>query len=548
MAATNRVLVNSLALTRVVFAFASGYVHPDEWFQSTEVTARDVFGVDTAIPWEFSGEAPARSILGAYASSGAAYFVARAIGSGVNGWVVVFAPRLLLCAMSFVVDLAVLECARAVKADVDDANVLFAFSWVTLVLLVRPFSNTMETFAVAACALVALRNTGLNDVARCFAVGVVGMMAVFIRVTSAAFIAPWAWFTVVRAGRGSLARAAKGAASGMAAAALTACACVAVDTMYFSRARGGDVDVTLPTHWVITPLNWFRYNIDTDNLSRHGLHPRYLHTLVNGPIMFAHLWVICLWRGLRGKLCAENSTHETTFTAHTLWASIVLPLIVLSLAPHQEPRFLTPLIVPLCALGGLHCKHASPTLRRRLFSLWIAVNAILACLFGVLHQGGVVPSIRALSKHIDATDHSSMSVRAIFWKTYMPPRSVLAQSRDARNRVSITDLSGASDEAVREILLDSTLPHVCAVDDTSCRVNDESTVVLIAPPLAVERLRRDASDALTLTKRFERFPHLSLDHLDDAIDGIRAADDLPGRVDVLVRALTLTAFVVERVD
>ena len=116
-------------------------------------------------------------------------------------------------------------------------------------------------------ALVALRNTGLNDVARCFAVGVVGMMAVFIRVTSAAFIAPWAWFTVVRAGRGSLARAAKGAASGMAAA-LTACACVAVDTMYFSRARGGDVDVTLPTHWVITPLNWFRYNIDTDNLSR----------------------------------------------------------------------------------------------------------------------------------------------------------------------------------------------------------------------------------------------------------------------------------------
>ena len=61
-------------------------------------------------------------------------------------------------------------------------------------------------------------------------------------------------------------------------------------------------------------------------------------------------------------------------------------------------------------------------------------------------------------------------------------------------------------------------------------------------------MRRDASDALTLTKRFERFPHLSLDHLDDAIDGIRAADDLPGRVDVLVRALTLTAFVVERVD
>ena len=72
----------------------------------------------------------------------------------------------------------------------------------------------------------------------------------FIRVTSAAFIAPWAWFTVVRAAR--VAARGEGAASGMAAAALTACAYVAVDTMYFSRARGGDVDVTLPTHWVIT--------------------------------------------------------------------------------------------------------------------------------------------------------------------------------------------------------------------------------------------------------------------------------------------------------
>ena len=59
--------------------------------------------------------------------------------------------------------------------------------------------------------------------------------------------------------------------------------------------------------------------------------------------------------------------------------------------------------------------------------------------------------------------------------------------------------------SVREILLDSTLPHVCAVDDTSCRVNDESTVVLIAPPLAVERLRRDASDALDAHQAFRAF-------------------------------------------
>jgi hypothetical protein len=43
-------LIVALIALRVACAFAPGYVHPDEWFQSNEVTASDVFGHSTRVP------------------------------------------------------------------------------------------------------------------------------------------------------------------------------------------------------------------------------------------------------------------------------------------------------------------------------------------------------------------------------------------------------------------------------------------------------------------------------------------------------------------
>ena len=44
------------AVMRVCLAlFGTGYVHPDEYFQSSEVAARDVLNVTTFTSWEFGG-------------------------------------------------------------------------------------------------------------------------------------------------------------------------------------------------------------------------------------------------------------------------------------------------------------------------------------------------------------------------------------------------------------------------------------------------------------------------------------------------------------
>lgn len=40
---------------------------------------------------------------------------------------------------------------------------------------------------------------------------------------------------------------------------------------------------------VLTPLNNLVYNLNVDNLAKHGIHPRYTHLLINLPLLFGPL-------------------------------------------------------------------------------------------------------------------------------------------------------------------------------------------------------------------------------------------------------------------
>ena len=44
--------------------------------------------------------------------------------------------------------------------------------------------------------------------------------------------------------------------------------------------------------FVVTPLNFLKYNSVSDNLKIHGIHPRFLHFVVNVPLLFNVLGVI----------------------------------------------------------------------------------------------------------------------------------------------------------------------------------------------------------------------------------------------------------------
>lgn len=45
---------------------------------------------------------------------------------------------------------------------------------------------------------------------------------------------------------------------------------------------------------VITPLNNLLYNMNTENLALHGIHPRYTHFAVNLPLLYGPLFIFGL--------------------------------------------------------------------------------------------------------------------------------------------------------------------------------------------------------------------------------------------------------------
>lgn len=64
-------------------------------------------------------------------------------------------------------------------------------------------------------------------------------------------------------------------------------------------------------------------------------------------------------------------------------------------------------------------------MRTNLKVIWATSNLLLTLFFGVLHQGGVVPSLFYLHDQISVMG-PLQGAHIIYWKTYMPPRHLLA--------------------------------------------------------------------------------------------------------------------------
>lgn len=220
---------------------------------------------------------------------------------------------------------------------------------------------------------------------------------------------------------------------GLLAFLVTATVMIAIDTVYF---RPETLHQTWPEQvrkLVIAPLNNLVYNLQYDNLELHGVHPRITHIAVNMPMLFGPVAILFLVQVFRRREWRQHGVFGVV--------SALFPIVMLSLAPHQEPRFLLPAIVPL------HIFTATQSLvqSRLAILLWTVFNAALGLFFGVLHQGGIVPLLLALSSgpsawsvFAPACDFNASTLAAlplppagvtlplVFSKMYMPPRFLLA--------------------------------------------------------------------------------------------------------------------------
>ncbi|XP_062963606.1 GPI mannosyltransferase 4 [Cynocephalus volans] len=458
-----RVLWGSLCLLRVLWCLLpqTGYVHPDEFFQSPEVMAEDILGVQATRPWEFHPSSSCRTVVFPLLTSGSTFWLLRLweeLGPWpglVTGYVLLVGPRLLLTALSFALDGAMYHLAPLWGADRWNALVLLSGSYVTLVFYTRTFSNAVEGLLFTWLLVLVSPHVARSPTPRKPAPGpwwhswlLGGIVAAgfFNRPTFLAFaLVPlflWGIRGATNPGFKSLTWEALVLLPG---AALTALVFVAMDSWYFSSP-------SRPSTLVLTPVNFLHYNLDPQNLAQHGTHMRLTHLAVNGFLLFGVLHVQALhaaWQQLQvcrqafarmGLLRALGAQSLLSSSRSSLLLLYFMPLALLSAFSHQEARFLIPLLVPLVLL----CSSQTQPVPWK--GTLVLFNALGALFFGCLHQGGLVPGLEYLEQVVHAPVLPSMPIHytLLFTHTYMPPQHLL-RLPGLGSPVEVVDMGGTED-------------------------------------------------------------------------------------------------------
>lgn len=255
---------------------------------------------------------------------------------------------------------------------------------------------------------------------------------------------------------------------------------VTMDTEYYTGIRLRFRDIFHPTNAIFTPWNNIRYNLDVSNLAEHGLHPFWQHSLVNLPQLIGPAFPLLF-----------NPQNLNTL----VWSAIT-GTAILSCFRHQEPRFLLPTVSLL-----LSSVKVPRRLRRYWIGSWILFNIFGGVLFGIYHQGGVVPAQMWLA------EQDLQNVGQIFWwKTYSPPRWLLNGGNEHVETIDLMGMKG-------DLMVDSIL------DTSSCARRGRT--LLVAPSSATFLDLFVTSSNLARLEPLKTFQqHIGLDDLDFGDDGV----------------------------
>ncbi|XP_060690409.1 GPI mannosyltransferase 4-like [Hemiscyllium ocellatum] len=481
----------ALALFRILWCLApqTGYIHPDEFFQSPEVMAGDILNLKIFRSWEFNTSYPSRSILFPMATTGFSFIVLKTLhnfglfGSILNSYSLLIFPRLYLTCLSFILDYSIYHLACLWGADPWHSLILLSGSHVMLVFYTRPFSNVIEGVLFALLLLFVAMDVQQTSVAihpkeeertnNKYLIGVVLVSGFFNRPTfiSYALMPMLLWLSHDQKEKFqfNLRTILKTSFSIFSPVIVTSFVFIIIDTLYFNLLVS-EIDwfmedrnsihkhiINLSKRLVLTPLNFILYNLDPDNLSVHGRHPWFTHLTVNGFTMFGALHLsafVSVIRITTQKSVGIGRRHDPKkqqfekrlrmqfpvpppITKYLILVYFV-PLIILSLFSHQEARFLSPLIIPVV----IHSVLNYEILRGK--AVIVVFNILCSVFFGCLHQGGLIPCLSYLENVLHSKDPIANQSEhdLIFYHTYMPPRYLLNIKSD-QEYIRIIDLGGS---------------------------------------------------------------------------------------------------------
>lgn len=462
-----------------------------------------IFSYPVRHTWEFTSAHPIRSVAPLWPVYSLPMLLLRWlwIGSGGGGGssgdgeeippiAVFWTLRVLMFVISFVLeDWALHELVQSPRHR-RVAVLLSASSYVTWTYQTHTFSNSVETLVVAWCLVLIERiveSPHQPSPFACVLLGILAVFGIFNRITFPAFLLIPGLRLISYFRDRPLSFAAL-VLSGLA----TTVIAIVLDTAFYSPGSISWSDVILRP--VVTPLNNLRYNLSTENLAEHGLHPWYQHLLVNIPLLLGPA---------AGLLFTQPHPSLRLYSA-------LSGILVLSIFQHQEARFLLP-TVPLI-LSSVQLPKNKTTLRVWA-AAWVVFNVALGLLMGTYHQGGVVPAQVFMSSQPDAT-------QAVWWKTYSPPIWLL----NGKNEVLQThDVMGLP---LDQLLVKLTDLATCdtPADRRSQEYRKEKNGTYLVAPLSATGLDpylpNKGLEGLRFREVWKYRKHLNLDDMDFAEDGI----------------------------
>lgn len=515
---------------RFLLALSDSDIHPDEHFQSFEPLGL-LLGFSTNPPWEFSSDVPARS----YAVLMLLYYPVIYFSKifGLLPLQTLYLARLELMTISWLVTDWCLYRMLPTKQE-RIKSIFFALtSYVTLVYQSHTFSNSFETILVVLTVYMLNELRFLSGIpekqykfrevaALASGIGVVSAVGVFNRVTFPAFFIFPAYFYLKCWRKWKLLILFTGlpflTVSGI---------LILVDTAIFSHVS--ILSVLSSFSWdqyIITPLNNLIYNSRQENLAKHGIHPYYTHFLVNLPQLLGP-GLVYLFYGFKNR-----------YWRTTPFVSAISGLFFLSLVPHQEVRFLIPVVPLLCCCFDMevfnksqqnqeNARDEKPTksqlepnpLAGIVFNLWLLFNLLLGLLMGLFHQGGVVPAADYLHGTIykqsiqkEIQPQPTDVIAQIWWRTYSPPTWMLGDTKNSTQFITLNDenVDFTIESSKPNLVFDTMGLDIAELHKVIAFVTSTATKTYLITPVASFNQHLQ----LPHHRVWEHFLHLDMDHLD----------------------------------
>ncbi|XP_053565013.1 GPI mannosyltransferase 4 [Bombina bombina] len=531
-----KVLWGGLSILRIAWCLVPqfGYLHPDEFFQSPEVMAGDILDLDITRPWEFLPGSPCRTVVIPLLTSGTIFWILgvlqqMGIVTTYCSYLLLVLPRLLITLFSFLLDLSIYNIAPNWGSDRWKAMVLLAGSYVTLVFYTRTLSNAVEGILFALFLLLTStgssnRNKTLWTARTNHLLGIILAAGFFNRPTFLGFsFMPFLYWTQHDStSQFSFRSVFIKVLKLLPCAVPTALVFILADTLYYRGHHLFSFNSTktfreyLRQNIVLTPLNFLRYNLNPQNLAQHGAHLPFTHLVVNGIMLFGVLHISVVLSGIKllirrisqllFKGYYRSSETKKAFFSRQTSSSLLLfyfvPLALLSLFSHQEPRFLIPLIIPLVLFAANY-----NIVINRIYAI-VLYNMLGAFFFGCLHQAGLVPSLFHIQKTLGSHFLPGTSLAhhtLLFTHTYMPPKYLLCLKKE-QNSVDVIDLAGFNKDQLCQKLRDTK----DKVSNISKQLLEEKThyFLVIFPGTLVTTIDKCG---LSYTNVTVLFPHLSME-------------------------------------